>query len=176
VNRRERERIMKQGVVRPETPRERREREQLQFDVQDSPLAGRRIEHRLRNFTPNADSYLAALGGPLPYMSRLRAIHAQTLEHERQLEAAWQELRAELADEEGFATRWRATAERWNFYEVNELIDRHNRWYPVEARLPMDPKTGDYALVNGEHYRRRSLDAAWVLERFPAQLPRDVAA
>jgi hypothetical protein len=176
VERRERERIMNQGVVRPETPRERRERELLQLDVQDSPLAGRRIEHRLRNFTPNPDSYLAALGGPLPYMSRLRAIHAQTVEHERQLDAAWQELRSEIADDAAFAGRWHETAQRWSFYEVNELIDRHNRWYPVESRLPMNPQTGDYALVNGEHYRRRPLDATWVLERFPAQVPRGVAA
>ena len=167
---------MKQGVVRPETPVERRQRELLQVDVQDSPLAGRRIEHRLRNFTPNADSYLAALGGPLPYMARLRAIHAQTTEHERQLEAAWLELASESADEAAFAERWRETIAAWSFHEVNDLIERHNRWYPVESRLPMDPKTGDFVRVNGEHYRRRPLDAAWALARFPARVPRGVAA
>jgi hypothetical protein len=32
----------------------------------------------------------------------------------------------------------------------------------------MDPRTGDYALVGGRPYRREPLDAAWVLERFPA--------
>ena len=52
---------------------------------------------------------------------------------------------------------------------MNDLIDRHNRWYPVEARLPMDPTTGDHALVNGEHYSKRPLDATWVLERFPVR-------
>jgi hypothetical protein len=176
MERRERERIMNQGVVRPETPRQRRERELLQQDVEDSPLAGRRIEHRLRNFTPNADSYLAALGGPLPYMTRLRAIHLQVAEHERQLDEAWRALAATAPDEAAFARLWQATAERWNFYEVNELISRHNRWYPIESRLPMDPKTGDYALINGEHYRLRPLDAAWVLERFPARSPHGVAA
>ena len=62
---------------------------------------------------------------------------------------------------------WRALATRWDFGEVNDLIDRHNRWYPAEARLPMDPTTGDHALVNGEHYSKRPLDARWVLERFP---------
>ena len=46
---------------------------------------------RLRNFRPDPHSYLAALGGPLPYMTRLRAIHVQTAEHERQLAAAWRE-------------------------------------------------------------------------------------
>ena len=62
----------------------------------------------------------------------------------------------------------RASSE--SFHEVNDLIGRHNRWYPVESRLPMDPRRGDYALVNGRDYRRQPLDAAWALERFPASL------
>ncbi|MDQ3672222.1 MAG: hypothetical protein M3364_07275 [Actinomycetota bacterium] len=66
-----------------------------------------------------------------------------------------------------FARAWGAAAARWSFVEVNDLIERHNRWYPIEARLPMDPRTGDYALVNGRDYRLRLLDGRWVLERFP---------
>jgi hypothetical protein len=56
------------------------------------------------------------------------------------------------------------------FDEVNDLIDRHNRWYPAESRLPMDPRRGDFALVNGRDYRLEPLDTEWVLERFPADL------
>ena len=54
------------------------------------------------------------------------------------------------------------------FDEVNDLIERHNRWYPAESRLPMDPRTGEHALVNGRDYRLAPLDATWILERFPA--------
>ena len=61
-----------------------------------------------------------------------------------------------------FASEWIDAGERSTFDEVNDLIDRHNRWYPVESRLPMDPRTGEYALVNGGSYRSRHLDAAWV--------------
>ena len=71
---------------------------------------------------------------------------------------------------EAFARRWHAIAREWQFAELNDLVDRHNRWYPAESRLPMDPKTRTYALVNGEDYRRHPLDAAWVLRRFPAEL------
>jgi hypothetical protein len=53
------------------------------------------------------------------------------------------------------------------FDEVNDLIERHNLWYPVESRLPMDPRTGDFALVNGRDYRLAPLDADWILQRFP---------
>jgi hypothetical protein len=36
----------------------------------------------------------------------------------------------------------------------------------------MDPRTGDFVAVDGTSYRRRRLDAGWVLERFPARLRR----
>jgi hypothetical protein len=164
VERRERERIMRQGVVLPETPRDRRNLRGLEADMRDNPLAGRPIPLRLRHFRPDASSYLASLGGPPPYMARLREIAALTAEHESALAEEY-ELRG------GDPAAWRALAERWDFGEVNDLIDRHNRWYPAEARLPMDPQTGDHALVNGEHYSKRPLDATWVLERFPPASP-----
>ena len=63
---------------------------------------------------------------------------------------------------------WRDEVARWSFDEVNDLIARHNRWYPTESRLPMDPRRGDFVLVNGRDYRLRPLDARWVLERYPA--------
>lgn len=177
MDRRVRESILNQGVVKPETPRERRMLDQLAEDLEDSPLTGKPLRQRLRNFTPQADAYLAALGGPLPYMTRLREIHRATAEHEQQLGEAWLELAHECGGDAGeFAARWRETLERWRFDEVNDLIERHNRWYPAEARLPMDPKTGDYVLVAGKPYGLPLLDAAWALERFPATPPVAAAA
>jgi hypothetical protein len=173
VKRKERELFMKQGVVAPETPRDRRERSGLEADLEGSPLTGRRLRLRLRMFRPSAEGYLASLGGPLPYMVRLRTIIAKTAEHEEALATARLELAAKCnGDNAAFARRWRALAAAWSFDEVNDLIERHNSWYPAEARLPMDPKRGDYALVNGEDYRKAPLDASWVLERFPPELDR----
>lgn len=167
----ERERILGEWGVRAGTVRSEAERRSLERELEDSPLRGRRLRQRLRNFRPEADSYVASMGGPLPYMVRLRTIHEEVEEHERRLAEAWQELAHECCgDDAAFRSRWLRRAERWSFAGVNELIERHNRWFPIEARLPMDPRTGDYALVGGEPYRRRPLDAAWVLERFPPVL------
>ena len=58
----------------------------------------------------------------------------------------------------------------WRFARINKLIDQHNRNFPAEARLPMDPKTRDFVRINGRPYEREPLDAAWILERFPADL------
>jgi hypothetical protein len=170
MRREERDQILKQGVVSAETPRDRREREALAEDIRSTTLHGRPLRLRLRNFRPSADGYLAALGGPLPYMIRLREITRRSAAHEQRLGDAWTALAATGLGDEAFAAAWRAEVAAWSFDEVNDLIDRHNRFYPAESRLPMDPRTRTYALVGGEDYRRRPLDSAWALARFPASL------
>lgn len=164
---------MRQGVTLPETPRERRQLSDLAVDLEDNPVVGRPLPLRLRNFRPSAEGYLASLGGPLAYMLRLRQIDRLTLGHEAELELAWRELALESSGDAAlFEQRWREAAAAWPFDEVNDLIERHNRWYPIESRLPMDPSTGDYALVNGADYRRDPLDGHWVLDRFLPVLER----
>jgi hypothetical protein len=173
----ERDAIMRQGVVLPETPRDRRERAALDADLRTHPARGRPTALRLRNFVPRADSYLAAARGPLHYMVRLHEIERRTEEHLNDLRERWQSLAAEAAgDAAAFERRWRAQARGVDFDYVNDLVARHNRWYPVESRLPMDPRTGDYVLVNGREYRLEPLDADWVLERFPPVLDYVLAA
>lgn len=160
---------MNQGAVRANDPRERALARSLATDLEGSPVVGQPLRTRLRNFRPSPHSYLAALGGPLPYMRRLRQIAEETREHEDALRRRWHELAAECdGDRRAFAGRWSELAGSWNFSAVNELIDKHNRWFPAESRLPMDPRTGDFALVNGEPYRKALLGRDWILERFPA--------
>jgi hypothetical protein len=175
VDRRERERIMREGG-HSDSPVERARQERIAEDLGSSPLRGQPLRRRLRNFRPAADSYIASLGGPLPYMQRLREIELGVQRHEQQLQTAWDELRAELDSERTFARRWRELANEWRFDEVNELIERHNRYFPAESRLPMDPRTGDFVLIQGRRYERDPLDASWILERFPVEAARYDAA
>ena len=158
---------MSQGAIRPETPRDREERRVLETELAGSPVKGQALRTRLRNFRPDAESAVRALGSPLYWMRRLRAIEDALDQHERQLDAAWHALAEETDDPYEFARLWRETAQRWSFAEVNELIERHNRHFPAEAKLPMDPRTRDFVRVNGRRYEREALGAAWTLERFP---------
>jgi len=161
---------MRQGVVLPETPRQRRDREGLEEDMRSIDLRGKPLPIRPRLFRPSADAYLVATRGPLPYMLRLREIERATEEHEVRLRAEWHALAVECQSESEFERRWVATAKAASFDEVNDLIDRHNRYYPAESGLPMDPHTRTFALVAGQDYRRRPLEATWALELFPADL------
>jgi hypothetical protein len=164
---------MRRGVVLPETPRQRRERISLEEDLRSIDLRGKPLPIRTRLFRSTADAYLVATRGPLPYMLRLREIERLTDVHEATLRDQWHVLAESCDGDAGlFAREWTETASGTSFDEVNDLIERHNRWYPAESRLPMDPRRGDYALVNGRDYRLAPLDAEWVLERFPADLTR----
>jgi hypothetical protein len=154
------EEIIGEWGVRDVTPPSRKERERLAREHELNPLTGTPLPRRVRRFRPEADRYLASLGGPLPYMQRLRRIDDLVVDHLDRLASAYEEQRG---DPEG----WRRRAQAWDFGEVNDLIERHNRWYPVEARLAMDPRTRDFVKVGGRPYRRDPLDAAWILARFP---------
>ena len=156
-----------QGATRPETPRERREREQLETDLGTSPVRGKPLPQRPRNFRPDPESGVRALGGPTAWMRRLRAIEDALEQHERQLGESWRTLAYETEDPAEFAATWRELAGTWSFAAVNELIERHNRNFPAEARLAMDPRTRDFVRLDGRSYEREPLDARWILDRFP---------
>ena len=171
MDKRERQELLGQWGVREPTERELAQGRAVAHDLEGSPVLGRPLRRRASYFRPTVDTYVVSLGGPLPYMARLREIEKKTEAAEAELARLWCDLAEACAgDAEAFARRWRAEAEHYDFGDVNELIERHNRWYPAEARLPMDVRRRDYVLVAGEHYSRRPLDAAWVLARLPANL------
>ena len=146
--------------IRDVTPASAVEREKLLDEIELNPLTKRPLRRRIRRFRAEPDRYLASLGGPLPFMRRLRQIDDEIESLTIRLAQAYAERKDDAA--------WRRLVERWDFGEVNELIERHNRWYPIEARLPMDPRTRDYVKIGGRSYRREPLDAQWILDRFPA--------
>jgi hypothetical protein len=92
--------IMSQGAIRPETARDREERRVLEADLAVSPLTGKPLEQRLRNFRPGADSAIRALGGPTTWMRRLRTIENELERHEAELDERWLALAADAADAE----------------------------------------------------------------------------
>jgi hypothetical protein len=95
VHRKDREAILGEWGIRDQTPRESAEEALLELDLDGSPLNGKPLPRRLRNFRPAVDRYVASLGGPLPYMLRLREVELESEAHERRLDEAGHEL-AEL--------------------------------------------------------------------------------
>ena len=146
--------------MRDVTPPSARERARLERDRDVNALTGEPLPRRVRRFRPEADAYVASAGGPLPYMIRLKTIEAEIERHRQRLAEAYAEVGSDAA-------AWRRRAAGWDFGELNELIERHNRFYPIEARLPMDPRSRDFVKLGGRDYRREPLDASWILALFP---------
>jgi hypothetical protein len=134
--------------------------------LEDPGSAGKPFSERSRLYRRTLEDYLRAGARPR-WMDRLIEIEQGTKRELARLAEAYANLREECRDRRAFAERWREVAEAWSFDDLNELIRTHNEWYPVERDLPMDLRTRDYVLINGRSYRRRELDAAWILEQFP---------
>src|SRR2546423_14847264 len=84
MERRERESIRWEAVPRENARRGRAELRAV-AEAGASPLAGKPLRRRYRNFVPGVDSYVLSGGGPLPWMLRLRMIEDLTADHVRQL-------------------------------------------------------------------------------------------
>ena len=147
-----------------QSPIERR----IERSFEDTIGVGKPLSRRARQTRRSVEAYLKA--GVLPrYMERLREIERETDDHRARLERAYRALKDECADDPAlFARLWRARAHSWRFDKLNDLIEDHNEWYPVESGLPMDPRTRDYQRIRGRSYRRDPFDAEWVLRQFPA--------
>jgi hypothetical protein len=89
-----------------------------------------------RNFTITLADKVRAAGGPMAYMSRRRQIE--------DLDAALvQELLELLEDPKAFEATLGARRFAARVARLNKLIDAHNRYYPAEANLPLDPRSGE---------------------------------
>ena len=102
-----------------------------------APQQARRVETAVpaRNFTiTTAERVRAIAGGPPAWVLRRRRI--EDLE-----EWLLRDL-AEVAEKEGACPSGLTTAQERRLAELNRLVDAHNRYYPIEADLPMDPRTG----------------------------------
>ena len=122
------------------------------------------LPQRLRLGPVELDRYLAGQLAGLAYMRRLRAIEEEEARHLRELAEAWTTLAEETPDDDAFALAWREVAAGWSFRRINDLIANHNAYYAIEARVPMNPRTGTYS----RNWRRSEFGAEWILERFPS--------
>ena len=92
-----------------------------------------------RNFTIPLAARVRAAAGPPPYALRKRRIE----DLEEQLLATMREVLLAAADAHAARATLLARASVLRpIRELERLIDAHNRYYPIEANLPIDPKSG----------------------------------
>ncbi|MBI4329494.1 MAG: hypothetical protein HY685_06485 [Chloroflexi bacterium] len=160
---------MRRGV---DSEGEREKGRLIQEGLQGSRLKGRPQEiHRAPFSFSVEEAVKGAVQGPPRYIRPLKQIEDLTDQALERLRLRWRQLAQELKERpEAFAEAWLAAARRERFSRINRLIDQHNRYYPIEADLPMDPRTGGYRLRCGGTWKKELLGAAWVLRELPADL------
>ena len=107
-----------------------------------------------RNFTlTTEDRVRAAAAGPPAYMRRLRNIEDLQEGIVRVLAELCEEAGATGLPPEAQAAQARAGAPKHALKRLDDLVARHNRWYPIEANLPMQPRSGELIDRTGEPWR-----------------------
>jgi hypothetical protein len=56
-------------------------------------------------------------------------------------------------------------AATFDLKKINAQLDIHNRYYPIEASLPIDPKTGDYLVSGRRWFPEEPCTVARLIER-----------
>jgi hypothetical protein len=104
-----------------------------------------------RNFTVSSEERLRAIvGGPPAYVRRKRAIEDLERMVVRTLAERCAEASARGIDPR---THARTSAPARAVERLQDLVARHNHWYPIEADLPMHPRTGETLDRTGEPWR-----------------------
>jgi hypothetical protein len=118
-----------------------------------------------RNFSLSVNDRIRALTiGPPAYATRKKSIEDLDERHLKALVALHDKRVASGLDETGEAMT-RALVEKagtFDLVRLNRLIETHNLYYPIEASLPTDVRTGEY-LVYGRPWRP---DEPWSVSRF----------
>ncbi len=127
----------------------------------DDSGVGKPLSRRTLQRQRSVESYL--LGEVVPrYMERAAEIEDLTALHAQALRGLYRGLcETHRRDPAALTRAWAQTTSTWDFRKVNVLIRQHNDWYPIERDLPMDPRTGDYVLLQGRSYRREELGPQW---------------
>lgn len=105
------------------------------------------------NFTLSARDRVKAMGGAPAFAVRARRWEDALRAFWSRAERAWERARRESADEADFGRRWAAEVAGLDVRSLRDEAEAFNRYFPVEADLPMDPVSGDYTRY-GERFTR----------------------
>jgi hypothetical protein len=104
----------------------------------------------IRNFTLTTDERIRALTIGVPaWAARKRKIEDDEVRYTRELVELHDKLVRKHRTPTEIELALVSAATAFDLDKLNRLVAQHNRYYPIEANLPMDGKTGGY-LVYGK--------------------------
>jgi hypothetical protein len=103
----------------------------------------RRIEALPMGFKISLAERMRAAAGLPAFIRRKRRIEDLEQATLQALDEIYEDALGEAQGDRGAALEaFRARARELDLGLINDLVDRHNRYYPIEANLPIDVQTG----------------------------------
>ncbi len=100
------------------------------------------------NFKISLDARVRAAAGVPAYIRRKRRIEELEEALKQALDEIYQEAFAEAdGDEQTARAVLQDNAKRMDLGLLNDLIERHNKYYPIEANLAVDMHTGAFMML-----------------------------
>lgn len=112
---------------------------------QDIPEAikGKPLQIPQFNFTISLENKVRSMFGPPYYARRARWIEDMTSRLMEDLVYEYANMADRFVDDpQAFAIHWNTLIYSLELDELNNLIEKHNTYYPMEAKLRIDPESG----------------------------------
>jgi hypothetical protein len=162
--------FIRRGGRRVDSPRERNLASRIDRAIGDSAESARALTIHASPYTLEVTDYLRAAAGPPAWSQRLARIQQLTAEMFELLGFALVDHRARYRGRPlDLQAAWRQYLDSIDLEPINELIDKHNLYYPTEARLRMQWPSGRYILPSGMEYPLPRLSVANLLTQFPCE-------
>jgi len=146
---------------------------QAEQAAEQNPFKGKRIYIHSTSFKIGVEEAVKALDGPPAWSVRLKRIEEWAEHTAARARRAWAEMAVAHRDEKTeFALAWKRYVKSVDFGEVNTWIDRHNEYFPIEANLPCDIRTGKLMWGGKPFEKMGYFTPQWLLESFPPRLDR----
>ena len=105
-------------------------------------VKGRPVHIASTPFKLSEAEVIKGLYGPPAWSVRLGRIERWEAEAQAAIDRAWAEAKVEFASADARLRALERAIARLNLGGVNDLIERHNAYFPIEANLPIDYLTG----------------------------------
>jgi hypothetical protein len=116
--------------------------------------------------------YLKAAAGPPAWSIRLARLHRMIDELRSDLMREQGDMRERhRGSREALSQEWRRYLAGLDLSPINELIEKHNAYYPIEAGLRMQWPSGRYILPGGTEFPMPLVSVESLLAEFPLDDP-----
>ena len=123
------------------------------------------------NFTISLEKKVQSMFGTPKYAARARRIENITQQLMEDLSCEYEHMTNQYGENpEIFAQKWKELIDSLELDEINQLIDKHNKYYPVEANLQIDPDTGAPLLGSSPWKPTEKITQAELLTLFPLHI------